>query len=186
MCPDSITLYRECRFDWSTADGSFYTGFHHSENGAMKSIYIFHRRTDDAPLTQLGEVRSWSKDGRRRLAFVVGNFYNELVCSKIFTESEDIQMFTTGPAAPAFENDVWRLIWQYLPTTRWEITTRQSDRRPQVAAEVVRRCVDKININFLVDMPESTKNTIFVGAVGLGLLVDWPESVAEGVQLKFL
>jgi hypothetical protein len=90
MCPDSITLYREGRFDWSTADGSFYTGFHHSENGAMKSIYIFHRRTDDAPLTQLGEVRSWSKDGRRRLAFVVGNFYNELVCSKIFTESEDM------------------------------------------------------------------------------------------------
>ncbi|KAJ7899554.1 hypothetical protein B0H14DRAFT_2673662, partial [Mycena olivaceomarginata] len=161
MCPDSIILYRDGRFDWSTADGSFYTGFHHSENGAMKSIYIFHRRTDDAPLTQLGEVRSWSKDGRCRLAFVVGNFYNEL----------DLQMFTTDPAAPAFEND---------------ITTRQSDRRPQVAAEVVRRCVDKININFLVDMPESTKNTIFVGAVGLRLLVDWPESVAEGVQLKFL
>jgi hypothetical protein len=74
-----------------------------------------------------------------------------------------------------------------LILTRYsQITTRQSDRRPQVAAEVVRRCVDKININFLVDMPESTKNTIFVGAVGLGLLVDWPDSVAEGVQLKFL
>ncbi|KAJ7820536.1 hypothetical protein B0H14DRAFT_3147093 [Mycena olivaceomarginata] len=188
MWPDSVTLNRESRLDWTTNDGSVYTGgSHHSVNRATTCIYIFHRRTDDIPLTQLGEIRSWIKDGQRRLAFLVGNFYNELVCNKIFLESEDIRTFTTCPAVGAFKNDVWRLIWQYLPTcSRWKITTRQSDRLPRAVAEVERQCLDKINITFLMDMPECTRNTIIVGALGLGLLVHWPESVEIGVQLKFL
>lgn len=91
MWPDSVTLTRESRLDWTTNDGSIYTGgSHYSGNRATTCIYIFHRRTDDIPLTQLGEIRSWIKDGQRRLTFLVGNFYNELVCSKIFLESEDM------------------------------------------------------------------------------------------------
>jgi hypothetical protein len=151
MWPDSITLNRESRLDWNTNDGSIYTGgSHYSVNGARTCIYIFHR-TDDIPLTQLGEIRSWIKDGQRRLAFVVGNFYDELVCSKILLESEDMYVlefslhvshitvctanvarrrtFTTCPTAGAFKNDVWRLIWQYLPTcSRWKVCLR--DARP--------------------------------------------------------
>ncbi|KAF7372371.1 hypothetical protein MVEN_00097400 [Mycena venus] len=100
MSPDIITLNRESPLDWNTNDGSIYTcGSHNLVNGAKMCLYIFHRRMDDVPLTQLGEISGWIKNGQRRLTFVVGNFYNELVCSKVFLESEDISTFATCPAA---------------------------------------------------------------------------------------
>ncbi|KAJ7804495.1 hypothetical protein B0H14DRAFT_2612278 [Mycena olivaceomarginata] len=111
------------------------------------------------------EIRSWIKDGQRRLTLVVGNFYNELVCGKLFLESDDKSTFATCPAAGAFENDVWRFIWQYLPTC----SRRKLDRLPRTVAEVERECLDKINITFLMEMPEYTRNTIIVGALGLEL-----------------
>ncbi|KAJ7923238.1 hypothetical protein B0H13DRAFT_1865047 [Mycena leptocephala] len=178
MLMDRITLEREeGHCDCHTNNDSIYTGSY--ANDTTTCIYIFHTRTDDAPLTQLGEIRSWIRDGQRRVAFIVGNFYNELVCSKIVSETEDIQTFTTYPAALAFQNDVWRLIWQYLPSaSRWE-----PDRRPRTVAEIVRENSDKLTITFLTDMPECTRNTIIVGTIGLG--VSWPISAEKGFQLKF-
>ncbi|KAF7371656.1 hypothetical protein MVEN_00021400 [Mycena venus] len=98
MWPDIITFHRESPLDWNTNDNPIHTsGSHDLVNGAETCLYIFHRRTDDVPLSQLGEIRSWIEDGKRRLTFAVGNFYNELVCSKVFLESETT--FATCPEA---------------------------------------------------------------------------------------
>ncbi|KAJ7829956.1 hypothetical protein B0H13DRAFT_2289588 [Mycena leptocephala] len=112
MWPDGITLNRESRLDGNTNDGSIYTGgSHHSVDGATTRIYIFHRRTDDIPLTQLGEIRSWIEDGQGRLQNLPA----------IRGHVSRRRTFTTCPAAGAFENDAWRLIWQCLPTClRWK------------------------------------------------------------------
>ncbi|KAJ7872623.1 hypothetical protein B0H14DRAFT_2570121 [Mycena olivaceomarginata] len=159
MLMDRITLEREeGHFDWHTNNGSIYTGSH--ANDTTTCIYIFHTRTDDAPLTQLGEIRSWIRDGQRRVAFIVGNFYNELTnvyhvsggpgiserCLEI-----DLAVFAIGLAMGV--------------------------------AELVRENSDKLTITFLTDMPECTRNTIIVGTIGLG--VSWPISAEKGFQLKF-
>ncbi|KAJ6604925.1 hypothetical protein B0H10DRAFT_1957413 [Mycena sp. CBHHK59/15] len=162
---------------WNTNDGSIYTS---SRNRAQfisgaTSICVFCRRDDDIPVVQLGEIRSWiPKDGRLHIAFIVGNTYNEAVCIKVFGDSDDMSIFTMCPLAPAYCKDMWKLIWKYdIQNSRWNITgVKNSEQCRQPIAEVS-VSPDKLDITFLLAIPECTVNAIIVGAVGMAALFNY-------------
>ncbi|KAJ7940015.1 hypothetical protein B0H13DRAFT_1850215 [Mycena leptocephala] len=86
--------------------------------------------------------------------------------------SEVRKAFTLCPLSKAFEGDVWNLIWQY-DGTKWNISARQSDKRPHPVAEICQGSSDSIDIRIIVDVPECTRNAVLVGAIGVKMLEQW-------------
>ncbi|KAJ7894591.1 hypothetical protein B0H14DRAFT_2682493 [Mycena olivaceomarginata] len=144
-------------------------------------IYVFQKRTDDSPISQLGEVRTCIEDGQLHITFIVGNFYNELVCSKMFQGTGEMGLFTLCPAVPAFQRDVWKLIWR-IYTLNDQITAHGSDRSPQAVAQVALQFGKRLVITFFAATPECTRNAVIVGVVGLGSV--WTDLGADEYSRK--
>ncbi|KAJ7817616.1 hypothetical protein B0H14DRAFT_3148207 [Mycena olivaceomarginata] len=190
--PDRLVLNWDCRpgSGWNTADGSIYSDSSQSIDGTT-SINIFCRRQDDIPVSQLGEIRSWiSNGGKHLVAFIVGNVYNEAVSKKLFRSSDNmsgssfsIKTFVMCPYALAFQRELWTLTWRYDESeSRWNITTIDLDRRRKDVAEVISQSLDRIDITFFQNIPESTRNALIIGAVGLGAL--WQNAV-PGIRVVY-
>ncbi|KAJ7926504.1 hypothetical protein B0H13DRAFT_1862134 [Mycena leptocephala] len=67
---DILTLNRERHGFWTTGDGFTYTDFHQSMTSSAACIYVFQKRTDDSPLSQLGE-QNVSGNGRDEIVYAL-------------------------------------------------------------------------------------------------------------------
>ncbi|KAJ6554120.1 hypothetical protein B0H10DRAFT_2241579 [Mycena sp. CBHHK59/15] len=78
------------------------------------------------------------------------------------------------PLAPAYCKDMWKLIWKYdIQNSRWNIAgVKNSEQCRQPIAEVS-VSPDKLDITFLLAIPECTVNAIIVGAVGMAALFNY-------------